>query len=158
MSLEEFNDVPPKHIWTSELKKGMASVVMGDIMPFVPISHFVVAVVHEVQVLREFGKLDKWMDQACAVINYGMTTNHVVVPHNKDVGQRLKNIKVDSLKDWFNEWCNNFEGGLDSTRTFQGDGDAPMEISRDGIGSGVPSHAFTDGSVMTSDQLYQFQL
>jgi hypothetical protein len=33
-----------------------------------------------------------------------------------------------------------------------------MEISRDGIGSGVPSRDFTDGSVMTSDQLYQFQL
>ncbi len=56
------------------------------------------------------------------------------------------------------ELCNSFEGGLDSTRTFQGDGDAPMEISRDGIGSGVPSRAFTDSSVMTSDQLYHFHL
>jgi hypothetical protein len=109
-------------------------------------------------VYGEFGKLDKWMDQACAVINYRMTTNHLVFPHKKDVGQRLKNIEVDSLKDWVNELCNNFEGGLDSTRTFQGDGDTLMEISRDGIGSGVPSRDFTDGSVMTSDQLYQFQL
>jgi hypothetical protein len=34
--LEEFNDVPPKHIWTSEVKKGMTSVVIGNNMPFVP--------------------------------------------------------------------------------------------------------------------------
>jgi hypothetical protein len=158
MSMEEFNDVPPKHIWTIEVKKGMASVVMGNNMPFVPISHFVVAVVHEVRVFGEFGKLDKRMDQACAVINYGMTTNHVVVLHKKDAGQRLKNIKVDSLKDWVTELCNSFEGSLDSTRTFQGDGDAPMEISRDGIGSGVPSHAFTNGSVMTSDQFHLYNI
>ncbi len=52
-----------------------------------------VVVVHEVRVYGEFGKLDKWMDQACAVINYRMTTNHLVFPHKKDVGQRLKILK-----------------------------------------------------------------
>jgi hypothetical protein len=56
------------------------------------------------------------------------------------------------------ELCNSFEGGLDRTRTFQGDGDAPMEISRDGIGRGVPSRTFTDGSVVVSPRMFPLQL
>ncbi len=67
-------------------------------------------------------------------------------------------LKNEGLKDWISELCNTVDGGLDIDRTFQGDGDAPMDISRDGIDSGVPVRAFTDVTVMTAQQLYQFYL
>jgi hypothetical protein len=48
--------------------------------------------------------------------------------------------------------------GNDTVRYFQGDGDAPPEISVGGTDGRVPSHTFTDGTVRTADQLHKFHL
>lgn len=42
------------------------------------------------------------------------------------------------------------------TKNFQGDGDALIEIARDGASGGVPAHAFIDSTLATADQLFKF--
>ncbi len=61
------------------------------------------------------------------------------------------------LQTWIETLCDNFSGN-DNNRYFQGDGNAPVDIARDGASGGVPAPAFTDGSVSTADQLFTYHL
>jgi hypothetical protein len=53
--------------------------------------------------------------------------------------------------------CDNF-ASEDTVWYFQGDGDAPPEIKADETEGGIPSPAFTDGTVQTAEQLHKFHL
>jgi hypothetical protein len=57
------------------------------------------------------------------------------------------------LQNWVENLCNNF-AGEETVQYFQGDGNA----AADGTDGGVPSHAFTDGTVQTADHLHKFHL
>jgi hypothetical protein len=93
----------------------------------------------------------------CKVINYGLTLNRVVVHHKKLGGQRLRLLNCQMLQTWIGTLCDNFSGN-ENNRYFQGDGNAPVEIAKDGASGGVPAPAFTDGSVSTADQLFTYHL
>ncbi len=157
MSTSDFEKLPPKHNWSPDVKKGTASIFIDKDDPPVPLVHLAVGIVHAVRVYGEYGKMIKRYEMACKVINYAVTLNRVVVSHSKLGGQRLRFINGEMLQNWIQTLCDNFSG-YDVERSFQGDGDAPLEIAEDGTDLGVPSHAFTDGTVRTSDQLYKYYL
>lgn len=157
MSAADYDRLPPKHNWSPDVKKGTASILVGKEDPFVTLAHLVVGVVHAVKVYGEYGKLMKRYEMACKVVNYAIVVNRVVVSHSKFCGQRLRSINVEMLQNWIQHLLDNF-GSYDVERSFQGDGDAPLEIAEGETGVGVPSHAFTDGSIRTADQLFKFHL
>jgi hypothetical protein len=61
------------------------------------------------------------------------------------------------LQSWVESLCENFSSN-DTEHYYQGDGNAPVEIYRDGASGGVPAHAFTDGTITTADRLFKFYL
>jgi hypothetical protein len=139
------------------VKKGTASILVGDDDPAVLLYHFAVGVVHAVKAYGQYGQLTKRYETACKVVNHGLVHNWLVVPHKKLGGQRLRLLTQEMLQNWVENLCDNFVSD-DTIRYFQGDGDAPPEITVDGTDGGVPSHAFTDGTVLMADHLHKFCL
>jgi hypothetical protein len=131
--------------------------LVGKEDPFVTLVHLVVGVVHVVKVYGEYGKLIKHYEMAYKVVNYAIVLNYVVVSHSKFSGQHLCSINVEMLQNCIQHLLDNF-GSYDVEISFQGDGATPLEIADDGAGGGVPSHAFTDGSIGTAGQLFKFHL
>jgi hypothetical protein len=43
--------------------------------------------------------------------NYALDTNHEVVPHSKGIGQRLRKLQDQSVRQWVEELCNALSGG-----------------------------------------------
>ena len=133
----------------AESKKSTSSILVGSDQPPVTLLHFAVGVVHALKVYGQYGQLTKHYDMGCKVIYYGLSLNRVVVHHKKLKGQCLCLIN--------REMCNNFSGN-DNNRYFQGDGNAPVEIAKDGASGRLPSPAFTDGPISTADQLFAYHL
>jgi len=63
--------------------------------------------------------LAKNFAMATETLNYALDTNHVVVPHSKCIGQRLRKLQDQSVREWLEELCNAFSGD-DSQRMYQG--------------------------------------
>ncbi len=61
------------------------------------------------------------------------------------------------LQNWVKKIIDNVAGD-DTVRYFQGDGDAPSEITADGTDGGVPSHLLTDGTAQMADHFHKFHL
>ena len=77
-----------------------------------------------------------------------------MVPHSKCVGQRLRKLQDQAVRQWLEELCNAFSGD-DSQRTFQGDG------HMDGGGGeavGIPSRGLTSGEEQSADEYYRYML
>jgi hypothetical protein len=77
-----------------------------------------------------------------------------VVPHSKCVGQRLRKLQDQVVRQWLEELCNAVLGD-DSQRTFQGDG------HMDGVGGeakGIPSCGLTSGEEQSADEYYRYML
>jgi hypothetical protein len=83
--------------------------------------------------------------------------NRVVVAHKKLGGQRLRLLNHEMWQSWVVSLCEKFSSN-GTERYYQGDGNAPVEISWDGASGGVLAHAFTDGTIATADQLFKFYL
>ena len=130
---------------------------MSDGDPPVLLYHFAVGAVHAVKAYNQYGQFTKRYETARKVVNFGFAINRVVVPHKNLGGQRLQLLTQEMLQNWVENLCDNFAGD-DTVCYFQGDGDAPPEIAVDGTDGGVPSHAFTDGTVRTVDHLYKYHL
>jgi hypothetical protein len=157
MTPADYDLLPPKNNWTPEVKKNNSSILIGSDQPPVTLLHFVVGVVHALKAYGQYGQLTKRYDMGCKVINYGLSLTRVVVHHKKLGGQHLRLLNREMLQTWIETLCNNFSGN-DNNRYFQGDGNAPVEIARDGASGGAPAPAFTDGSVSTADQLFTYHL
>ena len=139
MQAAEYNQLPPKNNWTPEVKKSTSSILVGNDEPPVPLAHFAVGVVHALKVYGQYGQLTKRYEMGCKVINYGLAINRVVVAHKKLGGQRLRLLNREMLQSWIENLCDNFSGN-DTERYFQGDGNAPIKIVKDGTSGGVPAH------------------
>jgi len=50
-------------------------------------------------VYGHYGEVTKHYETACKVINYGLSTNKVVVSNRKVGGQRLRHAQKDMLQD-----------------------------------------------------------
>jgi len=157
MTAAEYDQLPPKNNWTPEVKKGSASILIGNDDPPVLLHHFVVGAVHHVKAYGQYGQLTKHYETACKVVNFGLSLNRAVVHHKKLSGQHLQLLTREMLQKWVENLCDNFASD-DTVRYFQGDGDAPPEITADGTDGGIPCHAFTDGTVQTADHLHKFHL
>jgi hypothetical protein len=151
-----FQTLLPKHNWTPDVKKTNHSILVGVDEPHVKLLHFVVAVVHAIKIFGQYGKLMERLKISCAVINYAMDANRVVVHHPKVTGQRLKKITRESLQEWIEGLCDSFAGD-DSQRCYQGDGDATLDVAV-GLIDGIPQQATTDGVGKTADELYRWHL
>jgi len=98
--------------------------------------------------------LAKNFAMATETLNYALDTNHVVVPHSKCIGQRLRKLQDQSAREWLEELCNAFSGD-DSQRTHQGGGLMDIE----GVaGVGIPSRGLTSGADKSADEYYQYML
>ncbi len=91
---------------------------------------------------------------ATEAINYAFDTNHVVVPHSKCIGQRLRKLQDQSVRQWVEELCNAFSGDH-SDRTFQGDGHLDPEAA---VGIIIPSHGLTSAEGKSADEFYRYML
>jgi hypothetical protein len=94
----------------------------------VTLVHFVLCVVHSVRVYGQYGEVTKRYKTACKVINYGLSTNKVVVSNQKVSGQRLQHAQKDMLQDWIETLSYGFHGD-GSDRHYQGDGFSPDQIA-----------------------------
>jgi hypothetical protein len=130
MSAAEYNQLSPKNNWTLEVKKVPLQFSLA---------HFAVGVVHALKVYGQYGQLTKRYEMGCKVINYGLAINRVVIEHKKLGGQRLCLLNREMLQSWMENFCDNFSGN-DTERYFQGDGNAPIKIVKDGTSGGVPAH------------------
>jgi hypothetical protein len=157
MSTSDFEKLPPEHNWSPDVKKGTASIFIDKDDPSVPLVHLAVGIVHAVREYGEYGKMIKRYEMACKVVNYSVTLNRVVVSSSKLGGQRLCLINGEMLQNWIQTLCDNFSCYV-VERSFQGDGNAPLEIAEDGTDLIVPSHAMVLIAVRTSDQLYKYYL
>jgi hypothetical protein len=83
MTAADYDKLPPKNNWTTEIKKGMASILVTESDPPVLLYHFVIGVVHTVKAYGQYGQLMKRYETACRVVNFGLALNWVVVPHTK---------------------------------------------------------------------------
>ncbi len=59
IEVADFKNLPSKHNWTLEVKKGHSSIFIDERDPPVMIAHFAVAAVHAVKVYGQYGKLTK---------------------------------------------------------------------------------------------------
>jgi len=156
MTREEYERLSAKNNWMPEVKLRTSSILDDSNSP-VTLVHFVLCVVHSVKVYGHYGEVTKHYETACKVINYGLSTNKVVVSNQKVRGQHLQHAQKDMLQDWLETLSDGFPGD-GSDRHYQGDGIATDQIALDGADSGVPPHAFTDGAEVTADQLYNRML
>jgi hypothetical protein len=82
------------------------------------------------------------------------TNHHVVVLHSNYIGQRLRKLQDQSVRQWDEELCNAFSGD-DSQLTFQGDdhidAKAELEIS-------IPSSGLTSGEEKSADEFHCYML
>jgi hypothetical protein len=144
MTRKEYERLPAKNNWIPDVKLGTSSILDDSNSP-VTLVHFVLCVVQSVKVYGQYGEVTKHYKTACKVINYGLSTNKVVVSNQKVGGQHLRHAQKDMLQDWMEALCDCFSGD-GSDRHYQGNGIAPDQIALDGADSGVPHHAFTDGA------------
>ncbi len=157
MTAADYDKLPAKHNWVPEVKKSLASIVIGTNEPPVIISHLAVGVVHHVKAYGQYGQLTKRYETACKVINYALFINRIVVPHRKLGGQRLRKITREMLQNWVEGLCDNY-AGEETERYFQGDGAALDDIFGSLVESGVPAHALTDGGERSAQKLYCYYL
>jgi len=157
MSPADFDKLPAKNNWTPEVKKSFASILFGVNDPPVLLTHFVIGVVFHVKPYGQYGQLTKRLDTACAVINYALCINRVLVPNRKVGGQRLRLLTREMLQNWVESLCDNYSGH-DTDRYFQGDGAAPIDIATSLVDSGIPAHALTDGIDQSAEQLFCYFL
>ena len=154
MTDEEYLSLPGKGNLTQEVKSSRCSFVMDDDMPPVLLGHFVVCVSYTLKVFSTYGMMAKNFAMAMEAINYALDTNHVVVPHSKCIGQRLRKLQDQSVRQWIEELCNAFSGD-DSQRTFQGDGQLDAESA---VGIGIPSRGLTSGEEKSAEEYYRYML
>ena len=155
MNAADYDQLLPKNNWTPEVKKRTSSILVGCDDPPVTLVHSAVGVVHSLKIYGQYGQLTKRYEMGCKVINYGLTLNRLVVAHKKLGGQRLCLLNHEMLQSWVESLCENFSSN-DIEPYYQGDGNAPVEISRDGASGGVPVHAFMDGTITNANQLSNF--
>jgi hypothetical protein len=89
MSTPDFDRLPVKNNWTLEVKKSFSSILFGVHDPTVLFTHFVIGAVFQVEPYGQYGQLTMHLDTACAIINYALFFNRVVVPHHKIGWQHL---------------------------------------------------------------------
>ena len=157
MTAADYDKLPAKHNWVPEVKRSLASIVIGPNEPHVIISHLAVGVVHHVKAYGQYGQLTKRYETACKVVNYALFVNRVVVPHRKLGGQRLRELTREMLQNWVEGLCDNY-AGEETEQYFQGDGAAPDDIFGSLVESGVSAHALTDGGERSAQQLYCYYL
>ncbi len=78
MTRKEYEKLPPKKKWMPKIKLGTSSILDDSNSP-VMLVQFVLCVVHSVKVFGQYGEVTKHYETACMVINYGLSTNKVVV-------------------------------------------------------------------------------
>jgi hypothetical protein len=108
MTAADYDKLPAKHNWVPEVKRSLASIVIGPNEPHVIISHLAVGVVHHVKAYGQYGQLTKRYETACKVVNYALFVNRVVVPHRKLGGQRLRELTREMLQNWVEALCDNY--------------------------------------------------
>jgi len=154
MSDEEYMAMPGKGNLTQEVKASLCSLLMDEDEPPVLLGHFLVCVCFTLKVFSTYGMMAKNFAMATETLNYALDNNHVEVPHSKCVGQMLRKLQDQAVRQWLEELCNAFSGD-DSQRTFQGDG------HMDGGGGeavGIPSRGLTSGEEQSADEYYRYML
>lgn len=137
-----------------EVKSSPCSFIMDEDAPPVLLGHFLVGVSFTLKVFSTYGMMAKNFAMVTETLNYALDANHVVVPHSKCIGQRLRKLQDQSVRQWLEELCNAFSGD-DSQRTYQGDGHMDVE---GGAGVGIPSRGLTSGENKSADEYYQYML
>jgi hypothetical protein len=92
---------------------------MDEDTPPVLLGHFLVCVCFTLKVFSMYRMMAKNFVMATEAMNYVLDSIHVVVSHSRCVGQRLRKLQDQSVRQWLEEFCNAYSGN-DSLRTFQG--------------------------------------
>jgi hypothetical protein len=154
MTNEEYLLLPGKGNLTQEVKSSPRSFIMDDNMPPVLLGHVVVCTAYALKVFSTYGMMANFFSMATKATNYAWVTKHVVVPHSKCIGQRLRNLQDQSVRQWVEELCNAFSGD-DSKQTFQGDSQLDAESA---ASIGINSRGFKAGEEKSAEEYYHHML
>lgn len=69
--------------------------------------------------IEGFGIMANHFAMVTETLNYALDTNPAVVPHSKCIGQQLRKLQDQSVRQWLDELCNAFLGD-NSQRMYQG--------------------------------------
>jgi hypothetical protein len=153
MSDEEYMAMPGKGNLTQEVKASLCSLLMDEDEPPVLLGHFLGCVCFMLKVFSMYGMMVRNFAMATETMKYALDNNHLVVPHSKCVGQRLRKLQDQAVRQGLEELCNAFLGD-DSQRTFQGGG----HMDGGGEAVGIPSHGLTSGEEKSADEYYRYML
>jgi hypothetical protein len=88
-----------------EVKPPLCSLLLDEDTPPVLLGHFLVCVSFTLKIISTYGMMAKNFVMAMETINCASESYHVGVPQNKCVGQRLRKLQDQSVRQWLEKLC-----------------------------------------------------